>query len=543
MEMAILKYHVLDFIKKNQAKPIPTKIYPGLKNITQITENFKNNLANQTILKELCQYCLTFKNYMLAEALINFLIEIDSNNKDYYFFKATILFLKKDINASLEKLEKYLNFICSSDLLTRDIMSELEKGEITNYYMFFLPNILQRYKLPIPTSEFNLYLFPYSMHGANQTIQQRYAIYLGYYCDRLQEHFRDLLKGLLNEEYELNGDTTWYHLNAGKLQWLLHNRPLADYHFQKSKELAPETSVYFDNEDSGVYSWLTEKRYQNFEQANKHDDPFHLEKWQWSYADLKGQQADLLFILGCDSRYLKYLPKFLFTLVKAHKRIDFQSKIVLALALENPSSQQKEFLKEISEFIHNTIPNMHITYGYGSSLYRDAAYFTCLRFLFAEKLYQRYPTKTFILDIDLTVTEDFFSKKFPLFGNYDFGLRLFAFDKNGDQLVGAPWCLGAGITYLNHSEITPKILHFIGHYIKWAYDPHNFTNWCIDQCALSQAVEQFIRPSWKNLVIRDIDQENLFDLSNYFKSKNDFYYQSPYISENNFKEQIQLLLH
>ena len=49
--MAILKYHVLDFIKKNQAKPIPAKIYPGLKNITQITENFKNNLANQTILK------------------------------------------------------------------------------------------------------------------------------------------------------------------------------------------------------------------------------------------------------------------------------------------------------------------------------------------------------------------------------------------------------------------------------------------------------------------------------------------------------------
>lgn len=138
---------------------------------------------------------------------------------------------------------------------------------------------------------------------------------------------------------------------------------------------------------------------------------------------------------------------------------------------------------------------MHITYGYGSSLYRDAAYFTCLRFLLRKTL-STLSYKTFILDIDLTVTEDFSVKKFPLFSNYDFGLRLLLLIKWWSAR-GAPWCLGAGITYLNHSEITPKILHFIEHYIKRAYDPHNFTNWCIDQCALSQAVEQFIRPSPK----------------------------------------------
>lgn len=542
MEPALLKYHVLKFIQEKEKEPAPLILFPGLKNILPITQKFKENLTDQTTLKELCQYCLSFKNYLLGEALIDFLLELNPKSIHYHFFKATILFLTHQFDNSLKEIEICLNLMNVQPHYIDRIIQELKRPSIIHYFFLFLPPVLEHYCLSVPTSEFTLFLFPYPMQNAGQPIKQRYSYYLNDCCNRLQEHYKDMLTAILNEEYKINGESTWYHMSMGKLQWLLHDQERADFHFKRCKELSNKTLIYFDNDDCGVYSWLTQKTLQENLKENQQRDHFHLSEWKWFYADLNNQSADLLIIIGCDQNYFKFFPKFLFTLIQAHQRNHYQDKTVVAIAIDNSTAEQIQFLQNIVSFIHKHIPNLLITYGYGSSPYKNGAYFASIRFLFADMLYQRYPTQTFILDIDVQVPEDFFTVKLPHLTNYDFGLRLFAFDQDGNQLAGAPWCIGAGIMYLNNIKIATELLSFISTYLQYAYDPTNHTNWCIDQCALAQAFEQFIRPHWNKLKIRGVDQDQIFILANDFKTKNDFYHHDPFITNHNLEESIKKLL-
>lgn len=197
----------------------------------------------------------------------------------------------------------------------------------------------------------------------------------------------------------------------------------------------------------------------------------------------------------------------------------------------------------MAEHIHKHIPNFYLTFGCGISSYQDGAYFASVRHLFSPGLFALYPTQTFIVDIEGFAHEDFYAKFRSLKEQYDFGLHIYAFNQHGNQISGEPWCLDAGILYLGDLEKTRSILQLLKQYVNYTYDPKNPLNWCINQCALVQAFYYYIQPFWDKLMVMDIDHNPPFLLSHIIGEKDEFYRHGGIIDIDNFKENLEQLIH
>lgn len=544
IDINILTSDLLSFISSNKETIHPTLLDPSLQNITSIIEVFRQNQNDMQSIQKLSKYCAFYKNYLLANKLLNWGIHLYPDHYQYHYFQAILYFKQRNIPDSLSAIENMLNSMNASEIQRKHLLSRLyDDKNKRKHCIFFIDRLLKEFNLPSTQKDFNILILPYDITNEDKTIRYYYSVYFTQLCSTLQWKDNSQLTILLEAEKDLNNETPWYHLNMGKLYWILNQREQCDFHFKKAKTLSIEEKLTFNTVDCGVYTWLSDQEIKNLSSNQQDHDPFQLQMWQWSYADLKDEKPDLSIILGCDFKYFQYFPKFLYSLIKAHIHNQYQEKTVISLCLENPSVEQIHFLQDTAEYIHEHIPNFYLTFGYGISPYQDGAYFASIRYLFSPELFDRYPTQTFIVDIDGYAYEDFFEKVKNIKENYDFGLRIYAFDQHGNQVSGEPWCLGAGILYLGDLEKTRSILQLLKQYVNYAYDPKNPINWCIDQCALVQAFYYYIRPFWDTLKVTDIDHNPPFLLSHIIGEKDQFYRHGGIIDIDNFIETLQPLIH
>lgn len=545
----ILTSDLLSFISSNKKiRPSislePFLIDPSLQCTISIIEKLKQIYDDEQTITKLVKYCAFYENYSLSSRILDWAIHLYPNKPQYHYFRAILSFKQQDIPNTLLAIEHMLDCMKASDTQKTHLLDRFYNDEDKkNHCIFFIDSLLKEFNLPRLTKELNILILPYDINHQNTTIRYHYSVFFTQVCSTLQWKDNSQLTSLLNAEKKINQDTSWYHLNIGKLHWILNHREKCDFHFKKAKTISIEESLTFDTVDCGVYTWLSDQEIKNLSQDHTEHDPFQLQMWQWSYADLKGTKPDLSIILGCDFKYFQYFPKFLFSMIKAHIHNQYQEKTVISLCLENPSIEQIHFLRETAEYIHEHIPSFYLTFGYGISPYQDGAYFASIRYLFSPELFERYPTQTFIVDIDGYAYEDFYEKVKILKANYDFGLRIYAFDQHGNQVSGEPWCLGAGILYLGDLEKTRSILKLLKQYVNYAYDPKNPINWCIDQCALVQAFYYYIRPFWDTLKVTDIDHNPPFLLSHIIGEKDQFYRHGGIIDIDNFIETLKPLIH
>lgn len=528
-------------IKKDQV--LPSLIDPSLQDIIPIIEDFKQESKALKTIENLAKYCAFYEDYNLAHQLLDYALTLYPNQHQNYYFKAILYFKQNDIPQTLLALKNMLHSVKASETQITHILNRLNDNNKISDCIFFIDSLLKEFNLPLSSRDFNILILPYDIKNKNKIIQYYYSIFFVMLCNTLEWKDQGQLTTLLDAEYQLNGSSPWYHLCMGKLSWILNNRPKTDFHFKKAKELSIEQNLIFTTGDCGVYTWLSDEEIQNLPGLQKNHDPFQLKMWQWSYADLKDEKPEISIILGCDFKYFRYFPKFLLSLLKAHIHNKHQEKTVISICLDNPSPEQIRFLRETANYIHQHIPHFYLTFGYGLSPYQDGAYFASVRYLFAPELFNLYPTQTFIVDIDAFAYEDFYQKVKNLREQYDFALRIFAFDQQGNQVAGEPWCLGAGILYLGDLEKTRSILQLLKQYVNYAYDPKNPLNWCIDQCALVQAFNYYIKPFWDTLRVTDIDYNPPFLLSHIIGEKDEFYCRDGIIDIDNFKENLEKLIH
>lgn len=534
---------VFSFISSNKDTAPPLLLEPSLRDVTPLIEDWKQKPKNAQTIQKLAKYCGFYEDYLLANRLLNFVIQLYPERPQYHYFQAILYFKQNNIPDTLLAIEKMLHIMRASDTQKKHLLDRLHDGNKINHCIFFVDRLLKEFNLPLTNHDFNILLLPYDMKHKDKITRYYYNVYFTQLCDNLKWQKNSQLTTLLEAEKQLNQESPWYHFNIAKLHWILHHRELCDFHFQKAKSLAIEENMILDTENCGVYTWLSHQEVHNLPEVEENNDPFQLKMWQWSYADLKGANPDLSIILGCDFKYFKYFPKFIFSLLKAHIQNDHQEKTIISICLDNPSIEQIQFLHHITEYIHEHIPNFYLTFGYGICPYQDGAYFASIRYLFAPELFELYPTKTFIVDIDAYAYPDFYSKVKAIKEKYDFGLRTYAFDKHGNQISGEPWHLGAGILYLGDLEKTRSILKFLKQYVNYAYDRKNPINWYIDQCALVQAFYYYIRPFWDTLRIINIDETAPFLLSQIVGEKDQFYRHGEIIDLDNFIETLEPLIH
>lgn len=493
-------------------------------------------------LERAAKLCALCGLYEPAEQLLEEATRKFSTQNRFPYFLSLVQFKNNKIDKALESLHVALKRTHIAESMINHIFGNLDVEKNGAYSFYLIISTFNRFSIDLLPNDFNGILLPYPVQDQADNILYGYGLIFNNICNSLAWERNGPMQRLFEKEFQINGDSYWYHLNAGKLSWILEDREKADYHFQKTKDISIQQDVPSLHFDCGIYTWLSEKEMQSFlDNSDDLPDPFRLGSWNWSYADLKDGNPELSIILGCESNYFRFFPKLLLSLLRAHQANQYKTKTVLSLALDNPLPAQIRFLKQIAAHIHDHIPNFYLTYGYGLCRYRDGAYFASIRYLFAPELMEHYPVKTLIIDIDAIFPLNFYSRFTNLMQNYDFGLRLFAFDENGKQKWGEPWCLGAGVLYLGNREISTKIVNFLKIYLCHAYQPKNPTNWCIDQCALVQAFAKYIRPQWANLKIKPMDEgEPFLILSQHIGGKDELYQQNGIINIDNFMNHLNL---
>lgn len=305
----------------------------------------------------------------------------------------------------------------------------------------------------------------------------------------------------LARETALNGESHALSVLRGHEKWLAGDPDAANLHYTEARKHALRSGMQFIHFNQGVFSWLTETT------IAPDPNPLSLASWTWRAAPVRTTSPDLCIVAGCDTHYFRFIPKFIASLVQAADTAASPGAIHLYLGVVRPSAEQLEFLESCRATLEAQESNVSLGFAHGSLSYEDAASFTCVRYLMMPEIVRRTHCPILTCDMDAIIPRDFLSQYETLRTSFDYGFRLYAFDRQGVQSMGEPWGFGAGISYFGEPERLPLLANELHDYIVTAYRMENPTNWCIDQCALSAIYHRHLGPLWHELRIRFMDDD------------------------------------
>ncbi|CAK7192806.1 hypothetical protein COMNV_01015 [Commensalibacter sp. Nvir] len=504
--------------------------------VNTVLNHFEQNPNDLEINEKLIQHCILFEQFSLANTLIERARDLFPHEFRFVCLDIILISLVNDQNEFFDLISKQLKKFSPVKDIDIDFLNQ--KNNFFSIINFLLDMLEGSTSLPPAPIDYYLLIFPYDVNTVDIQTKKKYCDHFIKFCNYCGQRDINKLTNFLALENKVNPNKPWYCHIKGKLHWFKHERHQTDYYFRCAKQKIKEELIEFCSNEAGVYTWLSVEETIQFDFKNNCPDLFGLSSWHWHHNTPKNYVPSVSIILGCDTHYFRFFPKFLLSLVKAFEVDNCQTSTVITLAVDNISSQQIQFLQETATYLLQKFPNFYLEFTYGNARYEDGAVFASLRYLIAKDIFQKYTVPTFIFDIDGMIPEDFYQKFHKLKHNNDFSFRLFAFDSKGNQYFTEPWSIGATCTYYGQLEITSKILVFMKYYLNHAYSPNNTTNWCIDQCALAQAYERYIRPNWKQLRITDADKEQILIFAQHVGSKEEFYRHGGVVDMNNFRERL-----
>ncbi len=347
-------------------------------------------------------------------------------------------------------------------------------------------------------------------------------------------------EALLEGDRKLNGETTWYHVNMGHYRWLNDDHDAADRHFRQARELAIrhcQTPYHFN---CGTLVWLTYAESLSLLTEPEPTRQISTETWDLNFGESPPPQAETVIVVGCDRRYFTFFPKFLLSVLRAHSVSGGATPTALHCHLADPEPDQIAFLKDIQHELSLRERPIRLSFGLSQSPFREASYYTCLRFLTLPAVLNFYGCGALVMDIDSELEPAFFERREAI-AKYDAGLRMYSFDPNTRRQVGAePWSIGAHPTYVSATPPGRKFAAFLGAYIRAAYDPSLVTNWTIDQCAIARGYDLIFRPMAEQSVLNFAQFEAISRLPS--GSKAEFLMEGGLTDLNNFRERAAAYL-
>ncbi len=306
---------------------------------------------------------------------------------------------------------------------------------------------------------------------------------------------------LLEADRELNGETTWYHTNTGHHLWLRDHHDAADRHYRRAREIAVRDKLTPYHFNCGTMVWLTRAEAEPLLVAPAPTGRISTKGWDYRFGKKPAEPAEAAIVVGCDSGYFQFFPKFLLSVLRAHAEGGEATPTAIHCHLADPAAEQVSFLDSVAAELSNKQRRVTLSYSLSRSSFKERSYYTCLRFLVLPEIMAFYDCGVLVLDIDSELEANFFVRLQAIAG-FDLGLRMYSFDpRTRLQVGGEPWSIGAHPTYLAASPIARRFAAFLGAYIGTVYDPTLTTNWTIDQCAIARAYDLIVRHSLEAKVL------------------------------------------
>ncbi len=345
---------------------------------------------------------------------------------------------------------------------------------------------------------------------------------------------------LLEGDRGVNGETAWYHVNMGHYRWLTDDRDAADQHFRLAREIAIRDRLTPYHFNCGLLVWLTLAESQRLLTNPKPPSRISTEAWTQSFDEPPSPRADTVIVVGCDQHYFRFFPKFLLSVLRAHSIGGGGTPVALHCHVADPEPRQMTFLKEIRDELAQKGKPVRVSFGFSQSTFREASYYTCLRFLALPDVLDFYRCGALVMDIDSELEPAFFTRREEI-AKFDAGLRMYSFDPKTRRQVGAePWSIGAHPTYVSATPAGRRFADFLSAYIRAAYDPSLVTNWTIDQCAIARGYDLIFRPTPERTVLNFAHFEAISRLPP--GSKEAFLMEGGLIDLNNFPDRAAAYL-
>lgn len=305
----------------------------------------------------------------------------------------------------------------------------------------------------------------------------------------------------------------------GHEAWLAGNRTAADNYYKLAAQRYTEQKAIPFHSNCGTIVWLADGFMQDKYEAYDQSATLETLDIHPPASDLPSDAACL--IVGCDSGYFRFFPAFIYSAINERKRNGFEKEVVVHCHVAAPSTSQVEFLEQVQSYLDTSIHGVKLSFSYADPQYAERSFYTCLRYIVAASVIQKYNLPTFIMDIDLCLNRHFF-EDYQQITSHDFGLRMDSFHSDPrHQNLGEPWTINAQSMFIKPSIIGYKFLAMIRDYIVAAYSPDNIENWTVDQCAIAQAYSVLIDRN-PGLKIRNLSlYESIFLSAQAFANKDD----------------------
>ncbi|GBQ85693.1 hypothetical protein [Asaia krungthepensis] len=305
----------------------------------------------------------------------------------------------------------------------------------------------------------------------------------------------------IETEHEANGESHALRIVQGHEAWYRGATDQANAHYERARQLSMESGLHFVHFNCGAYSWLTGSP------RSAEPDPLDLSGWTWDWhgGEDGEEQPDLCVVAGSDKGYFRFVPKLIASLVQGCAEGTRPGMIRLVLGIASPNPDQIAFLQRVALALSAARSPVALSFAHGILAHNDGATFSCIRYLMMPEIVTRFSCPVMTTDMDAMFPADFLPLSEDLRARYDYGFRLYAFDKEGRQFMGEPWGFGAGVSFFGETALLPTLAQGLHDYIRTAYLTANPTNWCIDQCALAAVFHHHLKPRWAALRIRFMD--------------------------------------
>lgn len=449
----------------------------------------------------LSRLCGLFEFWDLAKGFLA-CAQTQDERPDLFWFAAILALCSNDYPAAASLLEQaFETKFPHQDVLqkTQSLLTALKAGE--NIFPL-LPRHMHHRNLPAFDGLFDALLVPMPLsHNCDHPIKQAYSVQFEEICavQDIPHRIR-----MVNTELRMNGESYWEEINRGHIGWLTRQRAKADIHYKKARTLAIQSQLLPVHYNSGVFTWLAEADSAALI-THPVPDQMGLSSWTWRFSPHADKRPELCLVFGSDSRYFVFLPKLIFSLIKACRTNPNYGRIELCIGVNQPTPKQLSFLTTVAEWLEKHAPGLGLTFTHGQLTSQNPTTYTTIRYLMLPEITARYHCPVITADCDGYFPEEFINLWHEMRETTDYGFRLYAYDKSGRQLNGEPWGFGAGISYFGDPEKLPEIGNFLSNYLNTAYNPENPTNWCVDQCALAEAFQLFVAPHWDALRIKFMD--------------------------------------
>jgi hypothetical protein len=386
---------------------------------------------------------------------------------------------------------------------------------------------------------FCCFLFPVSIGTIER---QGYAFCVERAFNRLGP--TEATAALLQEDRRLNGETMWYWICLGHVHWIALRRDDADYAYIRARQLAIEHKIIPYHFDCGAMVWLNRPDAEKLLRPERPAGaPNPASRWTFRFSDDgEANGPHLALVLGCDSQYFKFFPKFLLSVIEAQIKGEHDARIVVHCHIADPLPDQLNFLDTVSKELARSVPEIVISYSFGPPDHYDPGYYTCLRFLVLPEILARYGCGVMALDIDSTLDDQFFAHLQHI-TTFDFAFRMYNFTSDTNRQVGGePWSIGAHPTYVSSTPSGRIFAGFMRDYIAAAYDPTLPTNWTIDQCAIAQGYDLLIRNDPDRKVLNVAYYSTIYHLPHEFGGKEGFLDAGGRVTMDNFRDRLTAVM-